>query len=72
LVNAVQLMAPIDHTRESSDIPRLNAFCRVAPSVRFKLRAIRAAWVFFLAPVFNVRISAEDQARLFFIFISSK
>jgi hypothetical protein len=41
--------------RESSESPRLNAFCRVAPSVRFKLRAMLTAPVFFRASFFNVR-----------------
>jgi class 3 adenylate cyclase/tetratricopeptide (TPR) repeat protein len=41
--------------RESSDNPRLNAFCRVAPSVRFSVLAIFAAVVFFRASVFKVR-----------------
>ena len=49
--------------RVSSDNPRLNAFCRVAPSVRFKVRAMLAARVFFLASVFNVRTSSDFHAR---------
>ena len=52
-----------DQERESSDNPRLNAFCRVAPSVRFKVRAMLAARVFFLASVFNVRTSSDFHAR---------
>jgi hypothetical protein len=51
--------------RESRDKPRLNAFCRVAPSVRFKVRAMLAARVFFLAAVFRVRTSAADHERRF-------
>ena len=35
--------------RELSDSPILNAFCRVAPSVRFKARAMFAALVFLFA-----------------------
>ncbi len=42
--------------RESSDNPRLKAFCRVAPSVRFNVLAIRAAVVFFRASDFKVRL----------------
>jgi len=41
--------------RESRDSPRLNAFCRVAPSVRFSVLAIVAAPVFFRASAFKVR-----------------
>jgi hypothetical protein len=51
--------------RESSDNPRLNAFCRVAPSVRFKVLAILAARVFFFARVFNVRTCAGVHERRF-------
>jgi hypothetical protein len=43
----------------------LNAFCRVAPSVRLKDRAILAAAVFFLAAVFKVRTSAAVHVRRF-------
>jgi hypothetical protein len=46
--------------RESSDSPRLKAFCRVAPSVRFKVRAMLAARV-----VFNVRTSDDVHDRRF-------
>jgi hypothetical protein len=53
------------YTRESSDKPRLNAFCRVAPSVRFNARAMRDASVFFFASVFNVRICAVVHGRRF-------
>jgi hypothetical protein len=35
--------------RVSNDSPKLNAFCRVAPSVRFKVRAMLAARTFFFA-----------------------
>jgi hypothetical protein len=49
--------------RESSDKPILNAFCRVAPSVRFRVRAMLAARVFFLASVFSVRTSEGDHER---------
>jgi len=49
--------------RESSDSPRLNAFCRVAPSVRFKALAIFPAGVFLRAPDFNSRTSADVHER---------
>jgi hypothetical protein len=51
--------------RESSDSPRLKAFCRVAPSVRFKVRAMLAARVFLRAIVFNVRTSDDVHDRRF-------
>jgi hypothetical protein len=51
--------------RESSDNPRLNAFCRVAPSVRFKALAIFAAGVFFRAADFSSRTSAAVHERRF-------
>ena len=50
--------------RVSSDNPRLRAFCRVAPSVLFKVRAIVAARVLLFASFFNVRTSFAVQARL--------
>ena len=51
--------------RESSDSPRLKAFCRVAPSERFKVRAMIAARVFLRAIVFNVRTSDDVHERRF-------
>jgi hypothetical protein len=42
LHKSVQFYQP----RESSDKPRLNAFCRVAPSVSLRVRAILAAGFF--------------------------
>ena len=54
-----------DQERVSSDSPRLKAFCRVAPSVRFKLRAMLAARVFFRAIVFSVRTSDDVHERRF-------
>jgi hypothetical protein len=51
--------------RESSDSPRLNAFCRVAPSVRLRVRAILVARVFLRASVFNVRTSDRVHERRF-------
>jgi hypothetical protein len=57
-----------DYARESSDSPMLNAFCRVAPSVRLSVFAIFAAGVFFLAIVLRVRTCAALQAiRLRFL-----
>jgi hypothetical protein len=43
----------------------LNAFCRVAPSLRFSFLAIRPAGVFLRAIVFSSRTCADVQARLF-------
>jgi hypothetical protein len=43
----------------------LNAFCRVAPTVRFSVLAILAAGVFFFASVFSSRTCTDVQARLF-------
>lgn len=54
-----------DQARELSDIPMLKAFCRVAPSVLFKLRAMLAARVFLLAAAFNIRTSVAVHARRF-------
>ena len=54
-----------DYERESSDNPRLNAFCRVAPSVRFRVRTMLAAPVFLRAIVFSVRTSDEVHERRF-------
>ena len=58
--------------RELSDKPILNAFCRVAPSVRFSVLAILAACVFFRASVFNVRTCAGVHSRRFDIFLAIK
>ncbi len=44
----------------------LNAFCRVAPSLRFSVFAILFAGTFFLASVFSSRTGIDVQARLFF------
>jgi hypothetical protein len=52
-------------TRESSDNPRVKAFCRVAPTVLFKVRAILSACVFCRANVFNVRTCSVVHARRF-------
>jgi hypothetical protein len=57
-------------TRESSDRPILNAFCRVAPSERFSVLAIRAACVFFRASAFNVRRCSGVHARRFVAFLA--
>ncbi len=43
----------------------LNAFCRVAPSVRYKARAVLAARLFFFASTFNVRTCSDVHARRF-------
>jgi hypothetical protein len=51
--------------RESSESPMLNAFCRVAPSVRFNFLAILEAGVFLFAIVFSSRTSDEVHARRF-------
>ena len=51
ITNALRLAAAKCQARESRDNPRLNAFCRVAPSVRFNVLAILAALVFFRASV---------------------
>src|SRR5580658_8733033 len=56
--------------RESSDNPILNAFWRVAPSVRFSALAIRLAGVFFLARVFNSRRCSAVHARRFVAFLA--
>src|SRR5262249_2342299 len=55
--------------RESSDRPRLNAFCLVAPSVRFSVRAILTAGVFRRASDFSSRTCAGVQARLLDVFL---
>jgi hypothetical protein len=59
------LESSIHHARESSDKPILNAFWRVAPSVRFRLLAILPAGVFFRASDFNSRTCRNVHARLF-------
>jgi hypothetical protein len=53
----------IDHARESSETPKLNAFCLVAPTVRFKVLAILAACALLRANVFKVRTSPADHDR---------
>jgi len=54
--------------RLSSDNPILNAFWRVAPSVRFSFLAILAAGVFFFASDFSSRTCTDVHERLFFPF----
>jgi hypothetical protein len=61
----------VDQTRESSDNPMLNAFCRVAPSLRFSVLAIFVAGIFFRASDFNSRICAVVQTRLLDPFLTS-
>lgn len=51
--------------RESSDSPRLKAFCRVAPSLRFNLWAMLDACVFLRANVFSVLTSDDVHERRF-------
>jgi hypothetical protein len=60
----------IRQARESSDNPMLNAFCRVAPTVRFSVLAILAAGVFFRASVFSSRTCTDVQARLLDAFLT--
>jgi hypothetical protein len=49
----------------------LNAFCRVAPSLRFSVLAIFVAGIFFRASDFNSRICAVVQTRLLDPFLTS-
>src|SRR4029077_12547314 len=56
---------PTAQARESSDKPILNAFCRVAPSVRFSVLAMRDAVFFCWAIVLKVRTCSAVQARRF-------
>ena len=58
--------------RKSSDIPRLNAFCLVAPTVRFSALAIFGAGVFFLARLFKVRTFSADQPRRLIVLFAIK
>ena len=51
--------------RELRDIPRLEAFCRVALVVRFSVRAMLAVRVFFFASDFSVRTSDAVHSRRF-------
>ncbi len=56
--------------RESSDNPRLNAFCRVAPSVRLRDLAIFLAGVFFRASDLSSRTCTDVHSRLFDAFFA--
>jgi hypothetical protein len=56
--------------RMSSDRPILNAFCRVAPSVRFSLLAIRDAPFFWRAIVLKVRTCSAVHALRFLAFLA--
>jgi hypothetical protein len=56
--------------RMSSDRPILNAFCRVAPSVRFSLLAIRDAPFFWRAIVLKVRTCSAVHALRFVAFLA--
>jgi hypothetical protein len=55
------ILASKTQARESSDIPRLNAFCLVAPTVRFRVLAMLAAGAFFFARLFKVRTFSVVQ-----------
>jgi hypothetical protein len=59
-------MCSENQERESSESPMLNAFWRVAPSVRLSFFAICDALVFLRAIVFSSRSSLEVHARRFF------
>ena len=61
---------PTAQARESSDKPILNAFCRVAPSVRFSVLAMRDAVFFCWAIVLKVRTCSAVQARRFVAFLA--
>jgi len=50
----------------------LNAFCRVALSVRFSVLAILAARVFFRASNFSVRICSGVHVRRLVVFLAIK
>jgi hypothetical protein len=60
-----------DQRRVSSETPKLNAFWRVAPSVRLSFLAIVAARLRCLAKTFNVRTSTDVQARAFLVFMAA-
>ena len=60
---ALALVGAKSQARELSDKPSENAFCRVAPSVRFRDLAMLAARVFFLASVVKVRTCSVVQVR---------
>jgi hypothetical protein len=62
----------MEKARVSSDTPRLNAFCRVAPSVLLKVRAMTFARVLLPASFFKVRTSFAVHARLFIDLASSR
>jgi hypothetical protein len=59
-----------DQERESSESPMLNAFWRVAPSVRFSFLAILEAGVFLFAIAFSSRTSTEVHARRFLVLLA--
>lgn len=68
----MQWLAEKPQVRESSDKPSANAFCRVAPSVRFSALAILAACVFLRARVFKVRTCSVVQVRRVDAFLAIK
>jgi hypothetical protein len=57
-------------TLESSDSPIVNAFCRVAPSVRLSVLPIRDARFLWRAIVFKVRTCSAVHARRFVAFLA--
>jgi hypothetical protein len=60
----------LTQARASSDNPILNAFCRVAPSLRFSVLAIWPACFFFRASAFNVRTCSGVHARRLVAFLA--
>jgi hypothetical protein len=61
---ASNLLAPVNHLRWPSGKPRLNAFCRSAPAVRFMALATFLTGDLFRKCAFSSRKSAFDQGRL--------
>jgi hypothetical protein len=60
-----QISSLCRYLRESSDNSRLNAFCRVVPSLRLRLLAIFLAGVLRRAAAFNSRPSVLAEERRF-------
>ena len=56
------------YPRVSNDTPSVNAFCCVAPGVRFSDFAILATGVFWRASVFSSRTSSLVHSRRFAFF----
>jgi hypothetical protein len=61
---AAELEGLVIHARESSDNPRLHAFCRVAFSVRLSILAMSLAGLFRFANAFNLRSCPDVQTVL--------